>query len=635
MTETNAASTTTPWGPVGYVTYKRTYSRPTKNGKTEEWNETIERVIDSCKNQLNVGFTSEDEDALRYIMTNLKGTVAGRFLWQLGTKTVDRLGLPSLQNCAFVVCDQPIRPFTWAFEMLMLGSGVGFNIQREHVYQIPKVLKKVKIERKDVNDADFIVPDSREGWVELMRRVLEASFITGEGFTYACHLIRSKGSPIKGFGGVASGPQDLVWGIEEINNLLNGRAGKRVRSIDCLDIMNIIGRIVVAGNVRRSAQIALGDYDDFDFLRAKRWDLGGIPNWRAMSNNSVVCDDVTKLPEEFWEGYKGNGEPYGLINLEASRRMGRTGEIQYPDPEVMGFNPCAEQSLANFETCCLAEIYLPNIENYDELIKVATLLYRINKHSLAIKCSVKETEEIVHKNMRMGIGVTGYLQATEEQRTWLSDCYHYLRAYDNEYSKAKGFNPSIKLTTVKPSGTLSLLAGVTSGAHPAYSQYYIRRIRMASDSPIVNVCRKNGYPIEYQRNFDSTEDHSTIIVSFPCKFPEGTLLANDMTAVDQLNVIKRLQTEWSDNAVSVTIYYRKDELDSIKEWLATNYFNVKSVSFLLHNEHGFDQAPLEEITEEMFHKLSKDVVTISAFDDTINLEDMDIADCEGGACPVR
>lgn len=635
MTETNVTATTIPWGPVGYVTYKRTYSRPTKNGKTEEWNETIDRVIDSCNNQLNVGFTSEDEEALRYTMTNLKGTVAGRFLWQLGTKTVDKLGLPSLQNCAFVVCDEPIRPFTWAFEMLMLGSGVGFNIQREHVYQIPKVLKKVKIERKDVNDADFIVPDSREGWVELMRRVLEASFVTGEGFTYACHLIRSKGSPIKGFGGVASGPQDLVWGIEEINNLLNSRAGKRVRSIDCLDIMNIIGRIVVAGNVRRSAQIALGDYDDFDFLRAKRWDLGGIPNWRAMSNNSVVCDDVTKLPEEFWEGYKGNGEPYGLINLEASRRMGRTGEIEYPDPEVMGFNPCAEQSLANYETCCLAEIYLPNIESYKELLKVATLLYRINKHSLAIKCSVKETEEIVHKNMRMGIGVTGYLQATEEQRSWLSDCYNYLRTYDAEYSKLKGFNPSIKLTTVKPSGTLSLLAGVTSGAHPAYSQYYIRRIRMASDSPIVNVCRKNGYPVEFQRNFDGTEDHSTVVVSFPCKFPKGTMLANDMTAVDQLNVIKRLQKEWSDNAVSVTIYYRKDELDAIKEWLATNYFNVKSVSFLLHNDHGFDQAPLEEITEEMFHKLSENVVTISSFDDTINLDDMDIADCEGGACPVR
>ena len=192
--------------------------------------------------------------------------------------------------------------------------------------------------------------------------MLEASFVTGEGFTYATHLIRPAGSPIKGFGGTASGSQDLIWGMQEINSILNKRFNKRLKPVDCLDVMNIIGKIVVAGNVRRSAQIALGDHDDLEYLRAKRWDLGGIPNWRAMSNNSVVCDDVADLPEEFWEGYKGNGEPYGLINLESSRRMGRTGETEYPDPDVMGYNPCAEQSLAPYETCCLAEIYLPNIE---------------------------------------------------------------------------------------------------------------------------------------------------------------------------------------------------------------------------------------------------------------------------------
>lgn len=639
MAETTLAPgktlSSTPWGPVGYVTYKRTYSRPLKNGKTEEWPDTVERVVKACREQLEVGFTPLEEAAVRKMMIDLKGTVAGRFLWQLGTKTVDRLGLPSLQNCAFVVVDAAIRPFTWTFEMLMLGSGVGFNIQREHVYQIPPVLKKVKIERKDVNDADFIVPDSREGWVELLRRVLEASFVTGKSFSFATHLIRSKGSPIKGFGGVASGPEDLVWGMLQINEILNARAGKRVRPIDCLDLMNVIGRIVVAGNVRRSAQIALGDYDDFEFLRAKRWDLGGIPNWRAMSNNSVICDDVTKLPEEFWEGYKGNGEPYGLINLEAARRMGRTGETQYPDHDVMGFNPCAEQSLANFETCCLAEIYLPNIDSKYELYEVARLLYRINKHSLAIKCAVQETEDIVHKNMRMGIGVTGYLQATEEQKSWLSDCYYYLRAYDKEYSEQKGFNPSIKLTTVKPSGTLSLLAGVTSGAHPGYAQHLIRRIRIASDSPIVAVVKEHGYPVEYQRNFDGTEDHSTVVASFPCRFPSGTMLAGEMTAIDQLEVIKRLQAEWSDNAVSVTIYYRKEELDAIREWLKDNYVNVKSVSFLLHNEHGFDQAPLEEITEEQYLTMAASTRIISSFNDTIKLDDMDITDCDGGACPVR
>ena len=622
-----------PWGEVGYATYKRTYARPIKN-RTEEWEETVDRVIEACNKQLKCEFNEADQKDIKRMMMQLKGTVAGRFLWQLGTKTVDKLGLPSLQNCAFTVVDEPVRPFTWAFEMLMLGSGVGFNIQREHVYQLPKIRKKVKVSHVEDAGADFIVPDSREGWTELLKRVLEASFVTGKGFTYDTSLVRPAGTPIKGFGGTASGPGDLIWGMQEINRILNERSGNRLKPVDCLDIMNIIGKIVVAGNVRRSAQIAIGDHDDIDYLRAKRWDLGNIPNWRAMSNNSVACSDISLLPEEFWEGYKGNGEPYGLINLDSSRAMGRTGETKYPDPDVMGYNPCAEQSLAPFETCCLAEIYLPNIETERELKDVATLLYRINKHSLAIKCAVPETEDIVHKNMRMGIGVTGYLQATEEQKSWLSSVYTHLRAYDKEYSRLCGFPTSIKLTTVKPSGTLSLLAGVTPGAHPGYSQYYIRRIRMAADSELVGVCRDNGYHVEYVRNFDGTEDHSTVVVSFPCSFPENTTFANDMSAIDQLEVIKRLQAEWSDNSVSVTIYYRKEELDQIKEWLNENYVNVKSVSFLLHNEHGFDQAPMEEVSYWKWKEMTESVIPITALNQ-LNMDDIEIADCEGGACPVR
>ena len=622
-----------PWGEVGYATYKRTYARPMKEG-SEEWEDTVDRVVEACNKQLGCDFNKYEQGEIKDMMMNLKGTVAGRFLWQLGTKTVDKLGLPSLQNCAFTVVDHPIRPFTWAFEMLMLGSGVGYNIQREHVYQLPKVKRKVKIENVNDNGADFIVPDSREGWTELLKRVLESSFVTGEGFTYATHLIRPAGSPIKGFGGTASGSQDLIWGMQEINNILNNRSNRRLQPIDCLDIMNIIGKIVVAGNVRRSAQIALGDHDDLEYLRAKRWDLGGIPNWRAMSNNSVVCDDIDQLPNEFWSGYEGNGEPYGLINLEASRRMGRTGEMQYPDPDVMGYNPCAEQSLAPFETCCLAEIYLPNIESEKELKKVAVYLYRINKHSLSIKCAVKETEDIVHRDVRMGIGVTGYLQATEEQRSWLESCYIYLREYDRIYSRDAGYPTSIKLTTVKPSGTLSLLAGVTPGAHPGYSEHYIRRIRMSANSELVSVCRNNGFRIEYVRNFDGTEDHSTVVVEFPCKFPKGTMFASDMSAVDQLEVIKRLQAEWSDNSVSVTVYYKKEELDQIKAWLRENYVNVKSVSFLLHNDHGFDQAPLEEIDKKTYNKLKKQCTPITSLHE-IKMEDVEIDDCASGACPVR
>lgn len=343
----------TPWSTVGLLTYKRTYARRLVeddiNSRTENFPDTVERVIGSARDQLKVGFTKEEEDRLRNYLLGLKGSVAGRFWWQMGTDTVNRLGLASLQNCAFTTVDDPVRPFTWAMDMLMLGSGVGYNIQKENVDKLPKVNKNFKSPiRKDTNDADFIVPDSREGWVQLLAKTLKAAFLSDKlvegsrSFSFSTSCIRGKGAAIKGFGGTASGPEDLCWGINEISKILEKRAGRKIRPIDALDIMNIIGAVVVAGNVRRSAQIAIGDHDDIEYLLAKRWDLGNIPSWRAMSNNSIVCHDTTDLHQYFWDGYEGKGEPYGLINLELSRKTGRidpTG-IQYPDPDVKGYNPC-------------------------------------------------------------------------------------------------------------------------------------------------------------------------------------------------------------------------------------------------------------------------------------------------------
>jgi ribonucleotide reductase alpha subunit len=631
-------STVTPWGPIGYITYKRTYARRLDDAgiNTEEFKDTVERELSGILSQLQIPLTQEEQEFYRSMRLGLKGSVAGRFMWQLGTKTVDDLGLLSLQNCALTVVNEPIRPFTWTMDALMLGCGVGFNIQREYVYELPRVKRSVVITRKDTKDADFIVPDSREGWVDLLRRTLESHFITGKSFTFSTICIRPKGTPIKGFGGVASGPEELCWGIDEISKVLSGRAGKKVRPIDALDIMNIIGAVVVAGNVRRSAQIAIGDMDDLQFLNAKRWDLGNIPRWRAMSNNSVVCSDFSKLPDQFWQGYSGGGEPYGLINLNLSKSVGRTGDTKYPDPKVCGFNPCAEQSLADKETCCLAELYLPNIQSYAELIQVIKMLYRVCKHSLTLPCHHKETEKIVHKNMRMGIGVTGYLQCSEEKKSWLKDAYAELRKFDKQYSKEHGFPASVKLTTVKPSGTLSLLAGTTSGCHPGFSQYFIRRVRMSSDIPLVALCRKNGYPVEYQRNFDGSEDRNTVVVSFPCKHEEGTVLAKDMTAIAQLEVVKRLQAEWSDNAVSCTVYYRPEELADIKKWLSENYnVNIKACSFLLHRDHGFDQAPLEEITREQYEEASKKVKPINFIESIDEKKVGEVEECVNGVCPIK
>jgi ribonucleoside-triphosphate reductase len=630
----------TPFSTVGYITYKRTYARrldeTNPNSATEEYEDTVNRVIASTTNQLNVGFTEDEKQRLRKYLMELKGTVAGRFLWQMGTDTVERLGLASLQNCAFTVINEPVRPFTWAMDMLMLGSGVGYNIQRKNIEKLPEVNADfIRPTRVDSADADFIVPDSREGWVQLLGKTLKAAFLSDKKntFTYSTVLVRGKGSTIKGFGGTASGPEDLCWGIEKISEILEKRAGKKLRPIDALDIMNIIGAVVVAGNVRRSAQIAIGDADDVEYLLAKRWDMGNIPSWRAMSNNSVVCNDIKDLHEYFWDGYEGKGEPYGLINLRLSRKIGRLGDTNYPDPDVEGYNPCAEQSLAAYETCCLAEVWLSNVSTKEEFIDICKLLYRINKHSLALPCHLDETAEIVHKNMRMGIGITGVLQATKEQQSWLKDTYVALREFDKEYSALHSFPESIKLTTVKPSGTLSLLPGVTPGCHPAYAQYMIRRIRISADHSLVNVCREHGYPVEYQQNFDGSEDHSTVVVSFPFAYPEGTVLANEMTAISQLETVKWLQEVWSDNSVSCTVYYRKEELPEIKKYLAKNYKNNhKSLSFLLHSEHGFKQAPYEEITKEEYDALVAKTTLITK----VNEATFDGGDeCATGACPVK
>lgn len=737
------------------------------------------------------------------------------------------------------------------------NSGIGYRVLPEDIKDLPQV-KYALNTRKDTGDADFIVPDSREGWIKLLGKVLKSHFYSGKSFTYSCINLRSKGAPIKSFGGLASGPDVLCDGMSKIDDIMNKRAGMQMRPIDLLDVMNVIGMIVVSGNVRRSAQICIGDCKDVEYLRAKRWDLGNIPNYRAYSNNSVVCNDINEVlnNNDFWEGYQGNGEPYGLINLKLSQSCGRLGETKYPDPDVAGFNPCltgdtlihtdqglkkieelvgkpfkavvhgetysstdvgfwksgnrdvfkitlenglevratpnhkfavslgrglyswtevrdmkigdklvlsnnrewfdwgcdseienrhdcvhkhresdymilenfkpelqvylfsqgifstkkdgkliiteksyemlsesigceprkkkykdedftspivsitpdgnedvydctindvhcfsangilshncAEQSLNNYETCCLSEIYLPNITSKEELYKCASYAYRICKHSLTLPFhDSPETERIVHKNMRMGIGVTGYLQSTQEQKGWLSDCYNYLREYDNQYSIQHGFPKSIKITTCKPSGTLSILGNCTPGVHPGFAKFYKRRVRISSESPLIAIAKAHGYHVEYVQNFDGTYDHNTQIVTFPMRLPDHTIFAHDCSAVDQLEWVKKLQTDWSDNSVSVTVYYRKHELPAIKEWLKNNYNNgVKTVSFLLHSDHGFNQAPMEAITEEEYNRISSSCRPITDLNGVCYSNDDDEMmnnekDCAGGACPRK
>ena len=641
-----------PWGfnGLGYVVYKRTYSRTKLDGTSEEWWETVQRCVEGAQ-ELGAKYTQEEMEELYDLIFNLKCNFAGRMLWQLGTDTIKRYGGNSLLNCWYVSINHP-KAFLFLFENLMLGGGVGYSVRREDIHELPKIKKGVNVVHQNTKDADFIVPDSRQGWVALLDKVLEAFYEKGKSFTYSTIIVRGHGEAIKGFGGTSSGPGILIEGIEKIVKIFQQREGKKLRSIDVLDICNIIGSVVVAGNVRRSAEIALGDPDDYLYIKAKNWSSGSIPNWRAMSNNTIYADDFEHISNDVWSnGYEldsktgfAKGEPYGFFNLPLSQKYGRLADGPmkdsklYPTDEdsVQGTNPCGEISLSPYECCNLSELYLNNVTSKEELIRCAVLLYKTQKAIAAMPFIHDETNKIVKKNMRLGLGVTGVCQSLDKI-SWLDDCYRALRKFDKEWSKERGWPQSIKLTTIKPSGTLSLLGGATPGVHPAYSQYYIRRVRMSSSSELVSACREMGYHVEYVRGFDGKEDHNTVVVEFPCTSSERTILAQNMGVIEQLEMVKKLQTYWSDNAVSVTAYYTPEELPALKKWLEENYEkNIKSVSFLLRTQHGFQQAPYEEITEEQYQKQLKRLKPLSTLVKTNIQEGMlDGLECEGGACPIR
>ena len=624
-----------PWGfgGLGEVVYLRTYSRPVVGlNRNETWIETIVRAIDGAI-EIGAPLSQPQAEQLFDHMFHLRCSLSGRALWQLGTPLVKQFSGTSLNNCYFTNIET-VEDFELLFDYLMLGGGVGFSVERSKIHELPKIKPNVTITHERSNDADIIVPDSRTGWRRLLHSVLKSYFDTGKSFSYSTILVREFGAPLKTFGGTASGPGALIDGIADISKVMQNREGKKLRSIDVLDICNIIGKIVVSGSSRRSAQIAIGDPDDVLFIRAKNWSTGNVPAYRANSNNSIYADHFDEILPELWKGYDGSGEPYGLVNRRLARTYGRLGERKV-DNTIEGFNPCAEIGLGDGESCNLSTLFLPNIESYEQFCEVSELLYMVQKSITRMNYPYDKTTDIVRKNARLGQSITGILQCTEEQVSWLSPAYKKLEALDKEYSKEHGFPTSVRLTTVQPSGTLSLLPGVTPGIHPAFAPYYTRRVRFGAADSLVDACRKRGYKVLWDIGIDGREDHTRYVVEFPCQSPTGSVLASEMTAIQQLEWVKKMQTEWADNAVSVTVYYRKEELPSIKAWLTDNYdSSVKSVSFLLHADHNFPLPPYEEITKEQYEK------SVSKIDFTIPLQAttggmLDLDDCSTGACPVR
>ena len=600
------------WGPLGHITYKRTYARfIEKEGRKEEFWETIRRVVEGCysiqkEHCIKLSLPWSDSKAQRSArkmyekIWNFKFLPPGRGLWMMGTEFIARHGSMSLNNCGFASTEDIDVKYSKAFEFvmdaLMLGVGVGFDT---------KGAGKITIKKPKEESLTFQLPDSREGWVESLKIVLDAFFLGKPVPEFDFSLIRPAGDPIRGFGGIASGPAPLKDMLIDIQKILEARVGQKISSIDILDIMNLIGKCVVAGNVRRSAEIALGDATDLDFITSKQ-DEEKLYSHRWASNNSIFAFkglDYSFIADQI----AVNGEPgiFWLDNAKAYSRMG--DEPDYKDKKAAGVNPCGEQTLESFELCCLVETFPSRHDSYEEFQETLKFAYLYSKSVTLVNTHWQETNAVMLKNRRMGVSQTGIIEAFVKngRRTMLEWCekgYNYLLNLDEQYSGWLCIPKSIKITTVKPSGTVSLLPGVSPGIHYPHSKYYIRRIRISKNSDLIEPIKKAGYFIE-----DDLYSPNTIVVEFPVHDKYFERSKNEVSIWEQAENAADYQKYWSDNQVSITITFQPDEANQIKHVLECFEDKLKSASFLPIKEHGYKQAPYEEITlekyEEMISKL--------------------------------
>src|SRR5581483_6950386 len=311
------------------------------------------------------------------------------------------------------------------------------------------------------------------------------------------------------------------------------------------------------------------------------------------------------------------------------------GEIK--KDTAIGVNPCAEATLENGEPCNLLEQALCNMESEAEFIESSRLWFRYGKRVTMEKYHHEVSDEVIKRNRRVGVGITGCLASPLFNPVSLDKAYAAIQDEDERYSKELGVPRSVRTTVVKPSGTMSKVLDCDGyeGIHAAYSRHFIQRVRFASNDPLIPLLKAAGHHIEPVLKFDGSIDPQTLVVDFYVKAPEGYPVADeDWDTWKQLDVLKMAQRYWADQSVSVTVYYKKEDIAKLKEWLEDNLQHIKTISFLCHSEHGFKQAPKEAITAEQYEKLSAKVKPIN-MDEIGDGEMLEDTECAGGVCPIR
>jgi len=660
---------------LGEVVFRRTYSRD-----NESWNDVVVRVVEGVMSIHKEHFTraslewNDDEwqpfaKEMALSLFHMEWLPPGRGLWMMGTQfTYDR-GSTALNNCSATdTKNDLVHSAEWTMDCLMNGVGVGFSTHWRGSASVPN--------KEDYET--FIIPDSREGWVQSLIKLL-CSYIDSPKYgknkfpKFDYSQIREKGLPIKGFGGSASGPEPLQKMHERIEGYLDAFCAGKLETTATTykqvgdewkpeevevsknyghsrlvaDIFNSIGACVVAGNVRRSAEIALGDVEDQEFINLKNYELNperGEIGW--MSNNSVVLradqdyEDFSYIPD-MAKRIVDNGEP-GMINLYNIQKYARYGKEKHDDASLV--NPCGEISLENFELCNLAEVFPPRCKNKTDFYKALKFATFYASTVSLLPTHRPETNAIIAKNRRIGVSISGIAQWASGQcivdshewgemnytkmTTYLRQGYKIVKDYNAEFAKMAGVPAAVRVTTVKPSGSISLLAGVTPGVHYPVSRYAIRRMRIGKDSPLVPSLVEAGIPHE-----DDTYSDNTLVFSFAIDHGD-VRPCEQVSPWEQFSVVAMLQRCYADNCVSATIYFDKEkDAPDVEKMLAMYIPILKSVSMLPHSGHGYAQAPYEPIDEEKYIAL-KDSYTLPKFDKVSGNVPIGSKFCSGDTCEL-
>ena len=547
---------------VGEITFLRTYSRIKEDGTKETWVDVCERVIngmyslqkDHCKtNRLPWNDAKGQASAKEAFdrLFNLKWTPPGRGLWVMGTPIVNvQRNSAALQNCAFVSTSEmnkmnPAKPFAFLMEASMLGVGVGFDDKGAD--------KDFMIFAPRGEELRYTIPDTREGWVESVTLLINSYLKLDQSpveFDYS--QVRPAGTRIATFGGTAAGHEPLEKLHGHIRRIFTGRFGGKLSRVDIVDIGNLIGVCVVSGNVRRSAELLLGRLDDDNFLNLKNskefpernsYDSES-PGWGWMSNNSVATEVGTDL-SKIIDGIARNGEP-GVIWMDMSRKYGRLADPpNNKDRRVAWYNPCAEQSLESYECCTLVETYLGRHDNLDDYLRTLKFAYLYAKTVTLLPTHWEETNAIMQRNRRIGTSMSGVADFADNSglpvlREWMDKGYGVIRDHDNVYSEWLGIRESIKMTTVKPSGTVSILAGESPGVHwTPGGKFFNRAIRFSNDDPMLPLFKMANYRVEPA----SESPDTTSVVFFPIK-SKAARAEKDVTIFEKMSLAATAQRYW-------------------------------------------------------------------------------------------